>query len=301
MATVAIDPLELHGDVFELRYEPRAPVALADLAASFAALDSFYRMSVKDGSRLSVAQLRSGSIIALLQPILPILGQVIPILEASLTVSDFTGRLKSAIDAFADIGTSDKGEQASPNIARELGEILRPVAGKPGSELAISHVKYRSETKDRVVELEAIYNSSEIDRASINATKAALSDERPIDRVEESAAPSLLRKVKLTLKQANSGPAKTRGNTGDRGIISSETDKPLPVYFADGLDRLKDKIVGGSKNPLTASYIVDVLVSREGRAARAYTVIEVHSLARKAREKALPLLASPKRAGRPKA
>jgi len=279
----------LDGDAVEISYEADGPIALGDFAASLAGLDAIFAKVATSEGRLSVSQMRAGSIIATLQPFLPVLGQAVATMDAALTVSDFARRLRSSIDAFSGKETVSSADAGA--VAKELQEVLRPLTGRVGAQLGVAHVKYRHRNNGKTVEFEATYGAAEIDRAAINAEKFVASPllEQPQPEPGE-ARPSLLRKVRLTLHQANSGPAKVKGQTGDRGIIQSETTKPLPVYFAQGIDRLKEKMVGGAKNPLTSSYTVDVIVTREGDEARCYTVIEVYGPARAPRVKPLPLL-----------
>jgi len=285
--SLAGTPLE--GDAVEIRYEAEGPIPVGDFAASLAALDAIFIKVATGEGRLSVSQMRAGSIIATLQPFLPVLGQAVTTMDAAMTVSDFARRLRSAIDAFS--GKEAVASVEAGDVARELQEVLRPLTGRVGAELSVAHVRYRHRNKGKTVEFEATYGAAEIDRAAINAEKYIAPPllEQPQAEIAEGR-PSLLRRVRLTLHQANSGPAKTKGQTGDRGIIQSETAKPLPVYFAQGIDRLKEKMVAGAKNPLTSSYIVDVIVTREAGEARCYTVIDVHGPARASRSKPLPLL-----------
>ena len=287
--------IPLDGDAVEVRYDPGGPIPLSDLAASFNALEAIYAHTDLGDARLSVTSLRSGSIIATIQPFVPLVGQALTTMDVSLTVVEFARRLKAAVDAFS--GREDTGETAvSAVIAAELAEVLRPVSGRSNAEFGVAQVRYRSHTKERTVEFEATYSSSEIDRAVVNAQR--LESEIAVTKVSDKVEPrpSLLRKVKLSFQQANSGPARRRGKTGDKGVIESESSRALPVYFAATLDDLKDKMVKGAKNPLKVSYLVDAIVAREGGEPRFYTVIGVHGPVRAPRSKSLPLLAAARKA-----
>lgn len=79
----------------------------------------------------------------------------------------------------------------------------------------MAHIKYRSRTKDRVVKVEASYGPAEIDRIALNAGKAGEELPVPAEAVSEDLQPSLLRRVVLTLQQANTGPAKEKGKTAE--------------------------------------------------------------------------------------
>jgi hypothetical protein len=280
-------------DAAEFLYDANGPISLSELAESFAAIDRIYALTAPDEERLAVTEIRSGSIIAVLAPVVPVLGQAMVVMGATVTVGDFVRRVRAAINALAGIDPEPiPPSTESGMIATELAQVLKPLAGRQGSRFGVAHVKYRSRTQNRTVELEATYDSTQIDRAAINADRYAslTSSESLAPDVEPSQEPILIKKVTLAFHQANRGPAKMRGHTGDKGTIESVSSKPLPVYFAKTVNDLKTKMVGIAKNPLKVSYVVDVLVTRENGEPKAYTVIEVYGAARAARKASLPLL-----------
>lgn len=272
-------------DLAEFVFDTRDAIPLSELADSFNALDRLFARDSRSGARLAIAEIRKGSIVALLAPYVPIMGQTVSLMASTIEVGDFVKRLRDGLNAFAGITAPEKlpvdGEETGTDVvvASELAAIVKPLAGRPGSHLGVAHVKYRSETAERVVEVEASYGPAEIDRIAVNAGLAA--NGPPMlavaDALDPSGSqPSLLRKVILSLQQTNTGPAKERGKTGDRGIILSVTDKPLAVYFARTFDDLKKKMVGRTSNPFRQPFKVDVLVGYEAGEPKSYTVIDVH-------------------------
>jgi len=266
-------------EAIEFRFEAGGPMALRDLATSFSAIDVIYARLAQSDERLAVTELRSGSIIAVLAPFLPLMNQAIPYVSSTTALSDFARKLKKAIDGFAEIEKPVAASAEVPSIAAELAEVIKPLAGRANAGFGLAHVKYRSQSGDRVVELEAHYGSQQIDRAVINAERY----------VELRAAPipipaladqqrNFIKNVQMILHQANRGPAKSKGQTGDKGVIEAVSEKPLPVYFAEGVNKLKDRMVRSAKNPLKYVYKVDIWVHREEGTAKAYTVTEVHSM-----------------------
>jgi hypothetical protein len=264
-------------EAIEFRFEAGGPIGLRDLASSFNAIDTIYSRLSKGDERLSVTDLRSGSIIAILAPFLPLMNQAIPYLSATTALSDFTRKMKKAIDGFVEVEKPVAPTDDTPSIAAELAEVMRPLAGRKDAGFGFAHVKYRSKTGDRVVEVEAQYDGAAIDRAVINAERfASLSSIPTLALPTTEQERNFLRGVQMILHQANRGPAKAKGATGDRGMIDTVCDKPLPVYFAKGVNKLKDRMVRGTKNPLKYVYSVDVWVHREEGAPKAFTVTEVH-------------------------
>lgn len=282
-------PIDTDRDVVEFRFEARAPIALRDLASSFAALDTIYGYLSSGGDRLSVMELRSGSIIAVLAPFMPMMNQMMPIIGATTTLSDFTRKMKKAIDGFMETKEPMVPSEEVHEVAAEIAEVMKPLAGRNGAEFGFAHVKYRSKTGERVVEFEAKYEGSQIDRAVLNAERFA---ELPPSVSSHIAIPEeskFLQGVEMVLHQANRGPAKARGATGDKGIVEAICDKPLPVYFAEGVNKLKDRMIRSAKNPLKYIYVVDLYVRRESGQPKSYTVVEVHKAAPLVSERALPI------------
>ncbi len=278
-------------DVAEFVFDARDIIPLSELADSFSALDRLFAKQSKVGARLAVAEIRKGSIIAVLAPFVPIMGQAVGVMSSAMEVGDFVKRVRDGLSAFSGGPASEHSSPAlaySPE-ASELAEIIKPLAGREGS-LEVAHVKYRSSTGERTVEVEAHYGPAEIDRIALNARRAADEDETPLlpNQAEPDAPPSLLRKVELTLQQTNTGPSKERGKTSDRAVVEAVSGKPLPVYFAKTHENLKQKMIGRSANPFRQPFRVDVLVTYEMGEAKSYMVIDVHGPSRARKPKGPP-------------
>jgi hypothetical protein len=278
-------------DLAEFVFDTRDVIPLTELADSFKALDSLFAQGSRSGARLAIAEIRKGSIVALLAPFVPIMGHSVSFMASAIEVSDFVKRLRDALNAFAGRDRPDgvPTPTADTQVAADIAALVKPLAGRAGSRFDVAHIKYRSRNKERVVEVEASYGPAEIDRIAVNATRAGQSLPSPVEESAcEEVQPSLLRKVVLSLQQTNTGPAKEKGKTGDRGVIQSISDKPLAVYFAKTLEDLKQKMVGRSSNPFRQPFKVDVLVSYEDGEAKSYTVIDVHGAYRPRKKRGPP-------------
>lgn len=84
------------------------------------------------------------------------------------------------------------------------------------------------------------------------------------------------REVMLFLEQANRGPGKEKGRTGDRGRIPEVSDSILPVYFRQSIQDLKERMMQGEENPLNLVFVVDVHVQRIDGEPKGYKVVEIH-------------------------
>lgn len=272
-------------DAAEFVFGSDEPVPLTELADSFLAIDRLFARTSRTGARLAVTEIRKGSIIALLAPYVPTMGQILSAANTAMEVGDFVRRARDGLNAFAGITPdSDTAPVMDPDTAADLRELVKPLSGLPDVRLGVAHIKYRSKTKERVVEVEASYSSSQLDRIAAN-TGRALDGHAEALRIDEATrdAPEVLRNVALVLHQANSGPAKERGRTGDRAIVRSVSEHSLPVYFVKTVNDMKRGMVGSTSNPLRSSFVVDVLVTKEGGVPRSYTVLDVHGPIRKGR------------------
>ncbi|MEN2786218.1 hypothetical protein ACFOKI_07430 [Sphingomonas qilianensis] len=287
---------DLPENVAEFVFDTRDAIPLAELADSFKALDRLFVRESKSGAHLAIAEIRKGSIVALLAPFVPFMGQAVEFATRSTEVAEFVKRLRDGLNAFAGIGDGAVTvplQSDDRDVAADIAALVKPLAGRQGSRLDVAHIKYRSRSKERTVELEVSYGSTEIDRIAVNAGRATEQLVAIPETSLDETQPRLLRKVVLSLQQTNTGPAKASGKTADRGIIRSVTEKPLAVYFAKTIEDLKKKMVGRSSNPFRQPFKVDVLVEYEAGEPKSYTVIDVHGAYRQRKKKdATDLLAS---------
>eukprot|EP00873_Tetraselmis_striata_P032485 jgi/Tetstr1/452749/TSEL_039785.t1 len=196
------------------------------------------------------------------------------VMDNGIIVADFTNRLWRGIKAFSSKPSDTPKIDAPPDEdARDIKEFTRPLLGKSGAQLGIKHAKYeRSEGSKRVV-VEYDFDEAELNRAAINIDKAleapaaSSKDDKPNEHIK--------REVMLFMDQAKRGPGKEKGRTGDKGIVPDVSDKPLPVYFRKSFQDIKDQMIR-DVNPLTSTFVVDVLVQYVGDEPKGYIVIEVH-------------------------
>ena len=93
---------------------------------------------------------------------------------------------------------------------------------------------------------------------------------RPEHKIEKNVA--------LSWAQTNWIEVKSKGRTGDRGIIERISDRPLPVYFPTEESTIKYKMTSGDFNPSKIAYIVDVDVQSVQGEPVAYTVMKLHDI-----------------------
>ncbi|MSU90687.1 hypothetical protein GE300_13860 [Rhodobacteraceae bacterium 2CG4] len=270
--------VEEHGDRLVITLDPGEPVGLGDLADSFASLarmyERHYRSNDEAAPKLFVTRLETGSVIAEIAPYGIMMGGI-ALMDGGMIVTDFANRVWRGISYFS--GKRDEVQKLEPPTkedAADLKEFMKPLTGKTGARLGVKHARYDKIDGDKRTVVEYNFDEAEINKASINMEQAiALPAPKVVPDPTESGIRS---EVMLFLEQANRGPGKEKGRTGDRGRIPEVSDKILPVYFRQSIQDLKEKMMQGEENPLNLVFVVDVHVQRIDGDPKGYTVVEIH-------------------------
>lgn len=266
------------GDRLIVTLDPGQPVELTDLAASFAALariyERHYRSGKDDAPRLFVTKLETGSVIAEIAPYGVMMGGI-AMMDGGLIVTDFANRVWRGISYYVGGGSDTKLLEApSKEDAADLKEFTRPLVGKTGARLGIKQARYEKTDGEKKTIVEYKFDEAELNKASVNMEKALMlpSPKEP----EEDEADKIRSEVMLFLEQANRGPGKEKGRTGDRGRVPDISDKVLPVYFRQSIQGMKEKMLQGKDNPFAMVFVVDIYATRIDGEIRGYTVTEIH-------------------------
>lgn len=265
------------GDRIVIVLDPGAPIELGDLSESFAALarlyERHYRPNGEAAPKLYVTKLETGSVWMEIAPYALLMGAV-TLMDGSIIVADFTNRLWRGIKAFSS-GPLDTPRLETPSTddARDIREFAKPLLGKKGAKLGIKHARYEKKDGPKHTVIEYTFDETELNRAAINID-AALA-EPPLLPSPESPTTKTLHEVMLFMDQANRGPGKEKGRTGDRGVIPEVSDKALPVYFRKGYRDVKEHMTK-DVNPMTSTFVVDAFVQIVNDEPRGYIVFNVH-------------------------
>lgn len=270
------------GDRIVIYLDPGQPVELGDLSESFAALariyERHYRSKGEGLPKLYVTKLETGSVWMEITPLLPVLGQIVTTMDTSIVVADFTSRLSRGLKAFS-VSSREipRPEPLDIEDARDLREFVKPLLGKRGAELGIRHARYRKTDGEKEILVEYGFGEAELNRAAINI-EIALEEGLPTPVGELDVTPSeqIKREVMLFMDQANRGPGKEKGRTGDRAVIPSISDKPLPVYFRKSITYDLKRQITKTVNPMTNTFVVDVHVQLIAGEPKGYIVTDVH-------------------------
>jgi hypothetical protein len=269
--------VEEEGDRLIVTLDPGQPIELEDLAGSFAALARLYarhyRSKSDDAPKLFVTRLETGSVIAEIVPLSVLMGGI-AIMDGGLVVTDFANRVWRGIRYFAGIRDGKEVNPPSREDAADLKEFTRPLLGKAGASLGIVQARYEKTDGDRRVVVEYRFDEAELNRAAINIDKAL---EAPSKSDEDLDSDSKIRtEVMLFLEQANRGPGKEKGRTGDRGMVPDISENIVPVYFRQSIQGLKERMLQGEQNPFEMVFVVDVHPIRVAGEVKGYTVTEIH-------------------------
>lgn len=234
------------------------PVELLDLSTSFGALAQSFRDyatattgdPAPDNLRLYVREIRPGSIIAELSTIAE---QAHWILDHIEVLAGFVTNLNDIMAFF--IGTEKPKDAPSPHQARQIANIIEPVAKDGGSQMNI--------TINGPV---TVHNHFTINSLEANALQ---------NGVQRYVGPQLpltgvYRDQLMTLEQVkNSAKAKT----GDRGIIEGLSVRPVRLRFLN--DDSKRRVLDLEQNPFQSIFLVDVEMRSVSGKPALYTVLDV--------------------------
>lgn len=243
---------------------------LSEIGASFTALEKLYERRMGEGAHLNLAEVRSGSIIAVLEPVRMLLGSAMPFVGYVNDAVDF-GRTLSDMVRYFSFGAPGAVPQSSD--ADEIREILAPVAKNGGGRLRLRSFRYA----DGKRKLDVQFDNDDIERAYKNAVNQSMALPSITQAVPLPPQQRWFTEETLIFDQTSRAPGKEAGRTGDRGIIALFSPKPLPVYFKKSVSGTKERMVLGSDNPMRFIYIVDGVVTVIDGEPISYTITGVHS------------------------
>ena len=236
-----------------IRYENRQPVELTDFTESLYALaDEYRRFAIANpdpaapaDTRLFVRQIKEGSILAMLAPMVP---DALNMVEAANHVFDFTKHLKKVINLLQGGGDKKEKESFEKTTYENVAKILQPTSRDPGSQITIGTLNVTGGL-----------------HITVNSTEASALREAAAREVTSLKTPSKETHKKVLLYWYQARFAK-KNKTGDKAIIESITTRPVKTIFLSDME--KSKMLSSSANPFFNAYLVDVSVETvQGREA----------------------------------
>lgn len=246
------------GGLLTYKFENREPVALDDLLRSLNGFNAFYEEYLlltghppeKEGIRLYVRELQSGSIIASLQAIADqahlifgdggVLDSIKDGYDHAKSLSGFVTHLNELVQWL--LGARSSGlSRPTTKEAKNIIDFLEPVARDSGSNIAIQfnapiHVEHLT-----------LHIDSQQANAIQNRAKRLVEPALPLNQTHPDEL--------LVLHQVRGVPS---SRAGDLGIIESISSRPVRLVFSS--DDLKRAIIELPENPFQQAYLVDVEV-----------------------------------------
>jgi len=262
------------------------PVALEDMTESFAALARIYKRNFESSAgetnpKLYVSRLKTGSIEAEIVPMLLLMGAAVPYMDGAIIIRDFTRWVGMHVKAFAGIDPPDSpvgSLTVSHEDAADLKAFLRPISGKYGAQLGVSHARLATKTGDREMIAEYHFDEGAINRASVNIDKhIVVAEEVPELSCVAPEQQKTRNEVLMVWHQTNKEPGKEKGRSGDKAVIASVIDKPLTVYFPKQTNDLKRRMTQDEPFPFSKGYIVDVNIDFVEGEPKLYHILDMHS------------------------
>ncbi|HNC32192.1 MAG TPA: hypothetical protein PKX08_19410, partial [Cyclobacteriaceae bacterium] len=190
------------------------------------------------------------------------------------TVRCCTSKLNPRFKALSNLGKVDPKEIPYTKAeCNRFADLLEVVAKNKDGNLGIDVIEYVDETREAKIHLTINFTNEE----AYAARKGALIAQKALEYKGEADHKSVL----MYFYQANTDEPKVTGRTGNKAIIKSISEKPLPVFFVSELDQQKIMytLSEPKMNLFKASLIVDVNVETDRKdIPRFYRIMHVHEI-----------------------
>lgn len=250
-----------------IKIENKRPIEITDFTDSFNSLaNQYYKylsenesFKLNQDTKLYIKEIRSGSIITELSDLVPL---VLPFVENSNSVIEFTGFLKKGFDYF--LGkTEEKPKEFDLKDCNNFNNIIKPIAKDNGS-----NVLFNGDWNFENITVNFNFNSVEA-----NAIQNGIQREK--ENLKEPTK-NIQHKV---LFYWDSAKYDEKSKSVDKGYIDSVSFKSLRVSFDD--DYTKRLMLDIEENPFHLAYIVDVEIMDIQNVPTVYKILKMHEFFQK--------------------
>lgn len=276
------DRIELHFDVHE-------PIELTELTLAFQALGRNYKRflnekvrehghkSHNDDVKLYITRIESNCILAELAGATSLIGAYFSLLDYQNIFIEYVKNFGALTNYFRGL-TKVKNLRAediecTKAGAQAISDLMQLVANSRNSKFAI-RARAGSETPGGgKVYCEIVLDSEQ----AAETQRGAILAQKVLDYRDDADHKNVL----MYFQRTSTEEAKADGRTDDKAIITSVSDKALPVHFASQLDQAKinDMKSDPFQNPFKCAYRVDVNVEVDRKGLpRFYRVIHLHEV-----------------------
>lgn len=257
----------------ELRICLKDPAELSTLVDAFAAVasqfDSYLRRehpNLKGAAQLYVQDIRKGSIIV---ELVPIIQPLIANMDNALIVDGFVRRFGDKLKNYAQ-GIRDSS--ASKSDIRDLMGAVTVIANDPEGKSIISSVEFSKTKATTKFKVEFDTEGAKKAKETLQLQKAAL--ELPAYEIFEN---KLMVFVRTSIRSSATGK-----KTELQAIIEAIHPKPLPITFETDLarERIEGEIREDEKNVYKKGFFVDCYTERLAGKPVAYRITTVRDIIR---------------------
>lgn len=245
-----------------IKIENKRPIEITDFTDSFNSLANQYykylseneNFKLSQDTKLYIKEIRSGSIITELSDLVPL---VIPFVENSNSVIEFTGFLKKGFDYF--LGkTEEKPKDFDYKDCNNFNNIIKPIAKDNGS-----NVIFNGDWNFENVTVNFNFNSVEANAIQNGIQREKENLKEPTKNIQNQV-----------LFYWDSAKYDEKSKSVDRGFIDSIHGSALKVIFDD--PTTKSRMLDVAKNPFHLAYIVDVEVMEIKNTPSVYKILSLH-------------------------
>lgn len=259
--------------VLTLTLDNSQPIELGAFVNAFTSLASDYRRSLEESgldgnAEIFVTEVRSGSIIA---DLLPMVTTAFPVIASSMAqvgqAVDFVNGWKDRFEKLTE-GIVPSG--LSRSDLKVIANTVEAVARDPNASQKLEVVTF----EDNKRQVKAAFK---FDTSSARHISETIEGEfRRLD--EKSDVPE--NRVLMYFTRSDIGNVPIDKRSGEKVVISSISDKALPIMYASSLaeQRIKHEIREARENIFKKAFSVDVSVEYRGEKPIVYKILEVHQI-----------------------
>ena len=244
------------------------PIEIKDFVATMNAVGNLFDGFCKNNgdssdskkARLYVEKIEHGSIEIFLTEAVSAL--VLPFMENMNLILEFAGHIQAVISYF----TKGIGEKPDLTISelRNYNDVFAVTAGDNNGKTEIGAVQIGSTAP--------IFNIATFNYFESNSAQNQIHREEQA-LLEKNDEEKVHYRQLMTIFQMRGD---MRTNTGNKAVIDSLANKPLPVVFET--EALKMQILNTDENPTKKAFLVDVVIQTINGKAATYKVVALHEI-----------------------
>lgn len=258
-----------------LTVETEEPIDLKDFVSAFTSLSSQFEKFIgreysdlSRETRMFVKEVRHGSAIVELVPLLVPLAPLVATMDNALIVEQFVRTYGARISRYFSSGGRD--EAATKGDLNDLMGAVAAIANDPNGQTNIEAVAFdKTEKRTRAAirfntqQAVAAREQLEQHKAEMDATQRADHD-----------------RVLMCFTRPDIGDVSVGKRSGERVVVESLSPRALPLIYGASMaeERIKDEIRNSEDNVFKRGFVVDVNVEIRGGKPVGYAVKHVHQI-----------------------